>query len=247
MNNNYDNYKELDELDELENDILNDIENENQENPIKHKHKYKKSTIIAIGQDKPLAAKERHYVSKEDFFNALVKRKEKLKEYEEKIARGEAAIKPPITNEIGEYIVKICTNLSKKSNFAKKRYDGFRNDMIGDAIEQCIRYVDSFNPEVSNNPFSYFTQTAYYQYIDRIKSEDKETYIKYKSIMNSLVLSELSEQDTNENSEHIHDNIELPDISHITEFIEKYEKLQAEAIKKVKIKKKSAIDNFFED
>lgn len=240
MNGNFDN------LEELEDEILIEIEDEIQDEE-KPKHKYKKSTIIAVGQDKPLAAKERHYVSKEDFFNALVKRKALLKIYNEKIANGESAQKPPISNEIGSYIVKICTNLSKKSNFAKKRYDGFRNDMIGDAIEQCIRYVDSFNPEVSNNPFSYFTQTAYYQYIDRIKSEDKETYIKYKSIMNSLVLSELAEQDTNENSEHIHDNIELPDISHITEFIEKYERLQAEAVKKIKVKKKGSIDDFFGD
>ena len=237
---------EIETFDDFDDDIIeNDMyQSEIQYNP---KHKYKKSTIITIGQDKPLAAKDRHYVSKEDFYNALVKRKELLKIYEEKLARGEPAVKPPITNEIGEYIVRICTNLSKKSNFAKKRYDGFRNDMIGDAIEQCIRYVDSFNPQISNNPFSYFTQTAYYQYIDRIKSEDKETYIKYKSMMNSLVLSELSDQDVTENSEHVHDNIELPDISHITEFIEKYERLQEEAVKKIKPKKKNSMDSYFED
>mgnify|MGYP003417715570 FL=1 len=236
------------EIKELEDEILLDMqEDDAEEYEDAPKHKYKKSTIIAIGQDKPLAAKERHYVSKEDFFNAIVKRKALLKTYQEKLEQGLDVKKPQISNEIGEYIVKICTNLSKKSNFAKKRYDGFRADMIGDAIEQCVRYIDSFNPEVSNNPFSYFTQTAYYRYIDRIKVEDKETYLKYKSIMNSLVLSELSEQDTNENAEHIHDNIELPDISHITEFIEKYERLQAEAVKKVKVKKKSVMDDIFGD
>lgn len=236
---------EFDDLPDELSDELESIVNNIEEEIVEKKHKYKKSTIITVGQDKPLAAKERHYVSKEDFYAALVKRKELLADYHNKISNGIDAKKPQVTNEIGDYIVKICTNLSKKSNFAKKRYDGFRQEMIGDAIEQCIRYVDSFNPEKSNNPFSYFTQTAYYQYIDRIKIEDKETYLRYKSMMNSLVLSELSEQDVNENTEHIHDNLELPDISHITDFIEKYERLQEEASKKIKKKKKSSIDDFF--
>ncbi len=121
------------EIKELEDEILLDMqEDDAEEYEDAPKHKYKKSTIIAIGQDKPLAAKERHYVSKEDFFNAIVKRKALLKTYQEKLEQGLDVKKPQISNEIGEYIVKICTNLSKKSNFAKKRYDGFRADMIID-------------------------------------------------------------------------------------------------------------------
>ena len=50
--------------------------------------------------------------------------------------------------------------------------------------------------------------------------------------MNSLVLSELSEQDESaDNAEHIHDNIELPDITHITGFIDRFE----ESLKKASI------------
>ena len=138
-------------------------------------HTYKKSTIIKIGQDKPVAAKERHYVDKEEFYNALVERRLLVDEYKAKLERGEEATPPRISNKIGECILKICTNLAKKYNFANKPY---RDEMVGDAIEQCIKYIDSFDIAVTKNPFSYFTQTAYYRYLDRIKLEDEATYVK---------------------------------------------------------------------
>lgn len=201
-------------------------------------HQYKKSTIIKVGQDKPMAPVERHYVSKEEFYEALLERRILMDAYKEKIARGEEATPPKISNKIGDCVLKICTNLAKKYNFANKTY---KDEMIGDAIEQCIKYIDSFDVYKTKNPFSYFTQTAYYQYLDRIKLENEETYVKYKSLMNSLVLSELAEVDQSaDNAEHIHDNIELPDISHITDFIEKFEKSKEQAKAKVKPKKSAA-------
>ena len=202
-------------------------------------HKYKKSTIIKVGQDKPKATIDRHYVSKEEFYDALVERRILVDEYKAKIANGEEAVMPKISNNIGECILKICTNLAKKYNFANKPY---KEEMIGDAIEQCIKYIDSFDINKTKNPFSYFTQTAYYQYLDRIKSENKETYVKYKALMNSLVLSELSEQDESaDNAEHIHDNIELPDITHITGFIDRFEESLKKAALNVKPKKSRAV------
>lgn len=203
-------------------------------------HKYKKSTIIKVGQDKPKATIDRHYVSKEEFYAALVERRKLVDEYKAKIAAGDLEAKmPPISNKIGECILKICTNLAKKYNFANKPY---KEEMIGDAIEQCIKYIDSFNVDITQNPFSYFTQTAYYQYLDRIKTENKEQYVKYKALMNSLVLSELSEDDSaGENVEHLHDNIELPDITYITGFIERFEESQRKSAANVKSKKSKAI------
>lgn len=202
-------------------------------------HKYKKSTIIKLGQDKPKATIDRHYVSKEEFYEALVERRALVDEYKAKIAAGEEAIMPKISNKIGDCILKICTNLAKKYNFANKPY---KEEMIGDAIEQCIKYIDSFDIHITKNPFSYFTQTAYYQYLDRIKTENKEQYVKYKALMNSLVLSELSDMDLSaDNAEHIHDNIELPDISHITGFIDRFEESQRKSAANVKSKKSKAV------
>lgn len=202
-------------------------------------HKYKKSTIIKIGQDKPVAAKERHYVDKEEFYNALVERRIQLDKYKEAIAEGLEATPPKISNKIGECVLKICTNLAKKYNFANLPC---KEEMIGDAVEQCIKYIDSFDIYKTKNPFSYFTQTAYYRYLDRIKLEEEETYVKYKALMSSLVLAELSEKDQSaDNTEHLHDNIVLPDIEHIADFIKKFEDKQDKLKKKTKSKKASSV------
>ena len=55
--------------------------------------------------------------------------------------------------------------------------------MISDGIENCLQYLDNFNPEKSNNPFAYFTQIIYYAFIRRIQKEKKQVTIKQKLIM----------------------------------------------------------------
>jgi hypothetical protein len=84
---------------------------------------------------------------------------------------------PPITNYIGECFMSIAENLSKKGNFIKYP---FRDDMISDAIENCVMYAHNFDPDKSKNPFSYFTQITYFAFLRRIEKEKKQMYIKYK-------------------------------------------------------------------
>tara|TARA_R110000772_G_scaffold229077_1_gene339893 strand:- start:345 stop:719 length:375 start_codon:yes stop_codon:yes gene_type:complete len=57
--------------------------------------------------------------------------------------------------------------------------------MISDGIENCLQYLDNFNPEKSNNPFAYFTQIIYYAFVRRIQKEKKQTTIKQRMIAES--------------------------------------------------------------
>ena len=95
-----------------------------------------------------------HYVNNKEFLAAIV-------EYKEKVAlaaeRGEA--KPRITNYLGECFLKIATHLSFKPNFVNYM---FKDDMVCDGIENCVQYINNFNPEKSKNPFAYFTQIIHY-------------------------------------------------------------------------------------
>jgi DNA-directed RNA polymerase specialized sigma24 family protein len=59
--------------------------------------------------------------------------------------------------------------------------------MISDGIENCLQYMDNFNPDKSNNPFAYFTQIIYYAFIRRIQKEKKQIQIKSKLIANTGV------------------------------------------------------------
>tara|TARA_Y100000389_G_scaffold199545_1_gene238137 strand:- start:9905 stop:10447 length:543 start_codon:yes stop_codon:yes gene_type:complete len=118
--------------------------------------------------------KKEHYVNNKEFLAAMVEYRKLCSEAEES---GEA--KPPVTNYIGECFLKIANHLSYRPNFINYT---FRDDMISDGIENCLQYLDNFNPEKSNNPFAYFTQIIYYAFVRRIQKEKKQSEIKSRLI-----------------------------------------------------------------
>ena len=64
--------------------------------------------------------------------------------------------------------------------------------MISDGIENCLQYIDNFDPNKSKNPFAYFTQIIYYAFIRRIQKEKKYLYTKYAAIEKANFLDETS-------------------------------------------------------
>jgi DNA-directed RNA polymerase specialized sigma subunit len=56
----------------------------------------------------------------------------------------------------------------------------FREDMISDGIENCVQYINNFDPNKSTNPFAYFTQIIHYAFLRRIQKEKKQMDIKNK-------------------------------------------------------------------
>tara|TARA_B100000242_G_scaffold288103_1_gene255844 strand:- start:1737 stop:2279 length:543 start_codon:yes stop_codon:yes gene_type:complete len=126
-----------------------------------------------------MAANAKHYVNNKEFLEAIIEWKEKVKE-----AESSDEDIPPVTDYIGECFLKIAQHLSYKPNFINYT---FKEEMIGDGIENCLQYVNNFNPEKSKNPFSYFTQIIYYAFIRRIQKEKKQTHVKHKIIEKSMM------------------------------------------------------------
>ena len=125
-------------------------------------------------------AKEKpHYVDNKKFLEAMTEFRIKVLDAEEKGKK-----RPMVTNYIGECFLKIANHLSYRPNFINYT---FRDDMISDGIENCLQYMDNFNPEKSKNPFAYFTQIIYYAFIRRIQKEKKQIQIKSKLIANAGV------------------------------------------------------------
>ena len=118
-----------------------------------------------------------HYVNNKEFLEAIIQRKELLREAEET-----GAPVPQINNYLGECILKIANHLSYRPNFINYTY---REEMISDGIENCLQYLNNFNPETSSNPFAYFTQIIYYAFIRRIQKEKKQVTIKQRMIAES--------------------------------------------------------------
>ena len=127
---------------------------------------------------KPVSPKKKqHYVDNKEFLAALIKYKEQVE-----IAEIRGLPKPKVNNYIGGCFLKIATHLSYRPNFINYMY---KDDMICDGIENCIQYIDNFNPEKSNNPFAYFTQIVYYAFLRRIAKEKRQMDIKQKILEKS--------------------------------------------------------------
>lgn len=132
-----------------------------------------------------MAKEKNNYINNKTFCESLIKYRAALKD-----AQKNKRQPPQVSPYIGECIVLICRNLSKRPNFSAYSAQ-YLQEMISDAILDCIAAVDNFDPAKSNNPFAYFTQIAWYAYIRRIQREKKQTYIKHKNFENMFLMNEI--------------------------------------------------------
>ena len=155
-----------------------------------------------------------HYVDNKKFLEAMVIYKDKVNSAKENNRK-----KPDVTNYIGECFLKIANHLSYRPNFINYTY---RDDMISDGIENCLQYMNNFDPAKSTNPFAYFTQIIYYAFIRRIQKEKKQTLVKQKLIANAGV-------------ENIMDQLEGDDTqyrSQLLDFLQRNQKIEEPITKK---------------
>ena len=121
--------------------------------------------------------KTEYYVNNKEFLLAITTYRNAVIK-----ARDAEEPRPRVPNYIGECFLKIATHLSYKPNFVNYM---FREDMICDGIENCVQYIENFNPEKSRNPFAYFTQIIYYAFLRRIQKEKRQLEIKNKILTKS--------------------------------------------------------------
>jgi len=177
----------------------------------------------------------RNYINNADFLQALIEYQKLCDE-----ALSENKAKPRIPNYIGDCFIKLSENLAKRPNFFGYSY---RDEMVADGVENCLRYISKFNPKKTENPFAYFTQILWWCFVRRIKSEKKQQYIKYKATENFGVLdsSDIMELGgSNVKQVEVYDNM--------YDYIKKYEETEFKK-KGVVLKKEnvSGIELFLEE
>jgi hypothetical protein len=96
---------------------------------------------------------------------------------------------------IGVCILQICKNLSNKGNFSGYSY---KDEMVADGIENCIKACLNFDPEKSKNAFGYFTQVAFNAFRRRIILEKKhvtrkEMFLSDTKSVNDLIASQFKD------------------------------------------------------
>lgn len=113
-----------------------------------------------------------NYIDNERLYNEICEYRKKVE-----TAIKEDKEKPRVPEYFGSAILLIAQRLTNKPQFYNYPY---KDDMISDGVENCLLYMDNFDPEKSSNPFAYFTQIIYYAFLRRIQSEKKHLYIQYK-------------------------------------------------------------------
>lgn len=141
------------------------------------------STATAVSPSKKISARPKkegeHYVNNKEFSQAVVDYVRAVK-----AAQAETKEVPRITEYIGRCFLRIAEGLSHKPNFIRYTY---REEMVMDAVENCIKAIMNYNIEAatrtgSPNAFAYFTQICYYAFLRRIMKEKKQQDIKIRYI-----------------------------------------------------------------
>ncbi len=177
--------------------------------------------------------KKNHYVDNERFLAEIVEYKKQVV-----IAKEQGADKPRVSEYIGKCIYLIAENLSHKPRFMNY---SFRDELVSDAIENCFLYFDNFNPDISKNPFAYFTQIIYYAFHRRISKEEKNRYIIYKKFQESVLDTSDAAFMIDSDNNHLMSSTMYDNLN---EFIRKFEGREAEKKEKRKAAKEG-LDKFF--
>ena len=176
-----------------------------------------------------------NYIDNKTFYEAIKKYKDTVK-----AAVAEGKPKPILPNYLGECILLIANRLATKPNFINYSY---KDEMIADGIENCIMYIDNFDPDKSTNPFAYFTQIIYFAFLRRIQKEKKHLYIKHQVYMQSAIADELFNlQDGDDGDSVVMTN--MFDNEKMSDFVKAFED---NLEKKRKPQEKIGIDKFIEE
>jgi hypothetical protein len=175
--------------------------------------------------------KTSHYVDNKKLLVELTQYRKDVQE-----AKLNQKKKPRLSNYVGECILLIANKLSNRPNFINYP---FKEEMISDGVENCLMYIDNFDPEKSSNPFAYITQIVYFAFIRRITREKKHLYTKHKLIERSMIHNELATQ--SEYNEQVDQT--FFENEHMNDFVRAFE----ETVIKKKKKKIEGIEKFIEE
>lgn len=84
-----------------------------------------------------------------------------------------------IPESIGEAILLIATNKIRRHNTVGYT-QLWKDEMIGDAVEYCCRYIHNFDTNQYTNVYGYIGMICENAYSQRLKVEKKNSVVKYK-------------------------------------------------------------------
>lgn len=82
-------------------------------------------------------------------------------------------------NYIGKCFMDIANKIASSGNYYRYTW---KEEMVGDGIEQSLRYMHNFSKvKTTRGAFNYFSTIISYAFLRRIAAEKKQVYVKYNS------------------------------------------------------------------
>lgn len=177
-----------------------------------------------------MVKKSTNYINNPAFHAELLKYHDKLK------AAREAGLEDPTpSDEIGRCIMLIAERYATRHRFYNYIY---REEMILDAIEQCVAYgIKRFDPYQYNNPLAYFTTIINNAFFNRIKKERKALYANYKQRRNYDLNEQLMNNSYNPEA--------MEETQKMDDFIKGFEQEMENDKAKKKIKPAKGVEKFY--
>lgn len=125
-----------------------------------------------------------NYINNDDIYEEILKYLDTC-EFDEngKYIKGSGRM----SEKLGEMVLLIATNLSRKGNFSGYTY---KDDMVSEALYACVNGLHNFKPEFKDKAFNYVTQTCYRAFIAYINKQKKHSEIKDKCYKNQDKIDE---------------------------------------------------------
>ncbi len=144
--------------------------------------------------------------------------------------------RPQMPDYVAKCVLLIAENMTKKISFSSYSW---RDEMVGDAIYACCRYIHSFNPDAPTrggkpNAYGYISMCVEHSFKHTIKSEKQEMYFKDKAFEALGGVGAFSDEDL----EHLGEGAGQMMVDMIDRVYE-YENKQKERVEKDREKRKA--------
>ncbi len=128
--------------------------------------------------------KSNHYIDNAEMYRVI-------KDYLEECDRAEAAglDLPRVPEYLGSCFLAIAKGLGSTHSFSAYTY---LDDMKSDGVVNCIRYIRTFDPTRTKNPFAYFTTTVRNAFLQRIELETSQQHGKYRAYQDIQIMEQIN-------------------------------------------------------
>lgn len=159
-------------------------------------------------------------------------------------AKANGTPEPRVPEYVGRAILLISQRMATRPNFYNYSY---KDEMIGDAVVNCLLYLHNYNPDKYTNPFGYLSRYVWNTFVRRINSEKKNQAINAKKLAAYGIEEESFAFDDQDSDGDFH-NTYVEHMQHHSDFLNDYEsKLSAKREQRKRQRRARNLENFIEE